>query len=102
GQEVVVEGQQALHLGVQVGVARTGGVQEGSAFPGGQLGRLVEQRPHPRPPFLRHVPPSAPPAAGSVPSCRASQARAERQSRSTVRTDSPTTLAVSSTLMPVK
>src|SRR5262249_22978258 len=92
--------EEAHHLGAEARIAFASGVEKGVALAGGQLRSLVEQGPHALAPLWCHGPSSAsgrePPA-----SCRASQARARRQSLYTVRSDSPTTRAVSSTVNPV-
>src|SRR5205085_6611959 len=88
--------QQALDLGAKRRVAGAGAVEEGRALAGGQAGRAVEQGPYPFAPLGSHEPPSSPPSR------RDSHARARRQSRLTVLADSPSTVAVSSTLRPLK
>src|SRR5262249_19023992 len=99
-RQAAVVRQQARHLGAEAGVVPAGSVEEGTALRGGQFHSLVEQGPHLFAPRWGHVPSSAS-GDSPPPICRASQARARRQSRYTVRSDAPTTCAISSTVNPV-
>ena len=84
--EPASQASKAFHLGAEVGVAATGGVQERRTPLRGQVGRLVEQASCTRSNDVAQSSgrPRADRAPSPWPSRRASQARAKRQSRARV------------------
>ena len=95
--------QQFFDFGAKNRLATTGNVEEGAAVIRRELGSLREQGPHAQVIWLIHGfadrsrdSDSVFAQGGLSPSRRASQARANRQSRLSVLADAPSTLAVSS------
>ena len=89
-------------LGSHVKIAVAGSIKEGAAFPGRKFERLGEQRPETRGIFVIHRCFKVRSNHGTFSfSRRASQARAHRQSRFRVLTETPMTSAVSTAESPV-
>ena len=91
----LVPGEEPVDLRPQVLVTAARFPEPGLPLGGGQLQRRVEQVVDPTPPFRCHPSPS-------LRSSLLSQARAIRQSRSTVPTETPSASAISGTVRPPK